>query len=323
METTINCPYCEDRKGTPDTNQHLYVYGDGRGVHCFRCEFHRNREIPDLVLSLIEGTDVSIVLQEKAPEGTPVSITEELKFARPADQFSRAVKYLQTRVPIRLETIRAMKLLYAPWGKYAERIIFPMWKEEGKIGYFVARTLNEKAKPKYLNAPVEKDGWIYPVFTGNDSGLLVVVEGVFDAMAVASTGTSAVALLGKRVNHQQLLNILHIANMINVKHVAVLLDADALHSSIDVAYKLSFYLPTVRKDLPAGVDPCSLLADSGAAVLRYTYEESSSELRTALTGVDNEEPKYRGIKSVARTGKHGDKRGGRKRGQGRVYSPAR
>ncbi len=278
---TTNCPFCTERgKPTPDTKKHLYVYGPGRGVHCFRCDYHTNQWIPDEVAYDVEwegfemGTDRGTARLRGSAEW-------HLRMAKPVLQFRQATRYLNER-GIKNDEIERLGLLYVSSGDYARRVIFTIrGDKDGPVQYFTGRSIRKSVKPKYRNAPIPKNGFLYMVGSG-DRG--VVCEGPFDAIRAAQAGYRGIALLGKTCNAAQAALIRKVA-----KTATVILDNDAFNKSIEVSLKLSYYLPTTRKETPEGTD----LGDLDIATIR-SIMETGGGVRAALLGLEEEGPIYRG-----------------------------
>jgi len=280
---TTNCPFCTERgRPTPDTKKHLYVYGPGRGVHCFRCGYHTNKWIPDEVAELVSSADFFIEGQigERRPFRLRDSAEWHVRTAKPALQFRNATHYLNERGIDDIE-IERLGLLYVPCGDYAKRIIFAIrGDKDGPILYFTGRSIRASVTPKYKNAPVPKNGYVYVVGSG-DRG--IVCEGPFDAIKAAQAGYMGVALFGKSCNTAQ---ANHIGKV--VREATVILDNDAHHKAIELALKLSYYLPTNRLQTPKGTD----LGDLDKTTVRAIMESKGS-VRAALYGEDDS-PTYRG-----------------------------
>lgn len=280
----INCPYCvEQGKPTPDTKKHLYVYGPGRGVHCFRCGFHRSRVVPGEVCELL--SDADFVVEGQIGERRTYNLRDStewiLRSAKPVTNFRSAVKYLEER-GITTDEMERLGLLYAPTGDYAKRVIFTIRRDtDGPVVYFTGRSIRKNITPKYKNAPVPKDGFLYMVGQG-DRG--IICEGPFDAIKAAQAGYTGIALLGKTCNTAQAQSIGR-----TVRSATVILDPDAFAKSVDVSVKLSYYVPTNRKELPGGQD----LGDLTKATIRAIMEPGGG-VRAALLGEDDV-PIYRGI----------------------------
>lgn len=280
---TVNCPFCIERgKPTPDTKKHLYVYGEGRGVHCFRCDFNRARVVPDIVKDLLIGDEylqVSNDPDEKLPDFFAKDNPEWwVRFARPVVNYSRPMKYLTGR-GMSDDEIEKFGLLYETSGQFQGRIIFPIREgNDGPIRYFVGRSISKKHKPKYLNCPTGKNGYVYIVGNG-DNG--IVSEGPMDAIAAARAGYRGIALLGKSINAAQCKTIKNTG----VRAVTVVLDPDAFMKSIDVARELSYYVDTRRKDLRSGVD----LGDLKPETIRSIIETDLGSVTSDILGVENDE----------------------------------
>jgi hypothetical protein len=100
------------------------------------------------------------------------------------------LNYLKSR-DIGIEDVIRWKIGYCTTGKYASRVVFPSFNEEGQLNYFVTRAYDDSWK-KYLNPPAAKDiifNHLYLDFNED----LIIVEGVFDAIV---SGTNSVPLLG-------------------------------------------------------------------------------------------------------------------------------
>jgi DNA primase len=112
---------------------------------------------------------------------------------------------------------------YCTTGDYAGRIIVPSYDENNQLNFFVGRTF-ENNYFKYKNPPASKDvigfenliNWDQPV---------ILVEGVFDAMAVKR---NAVPILGKSLSKSLMLKL--VSN--KVQDIYIALDKDALKSAL-------------------------------------------------------------------------------------------
>ena len=297
-EAMVNCPFCEERGKSPDTKQHLYIYGKSgeNGVHCFRCNYHRDKGMPKKVAELLDLADFFDAPGESFFDETKVlhNIEQLTDCFRPALQFRRARRYLNER-GVSDDQIAGMELLYAPTGRYADRVIFPLYDNQGRVDWFIAGSISGR-EPKYLNAPGDKGGRVF-VF-GNPAGNdVAVAEGWFSAFACAKAGFAAVALAGKRISAAQCITI----SSLGARRVIVAVESDAFHSGVDVALRLSKYVPTARRDLPIGQDPDDILKELGPEVLHSILATRSlSALTAEVLGEEQEEESYRGVRTVRR-----------------------
>jgi len=108
-----------------------------------------------------------------------------------------------------LEYAKLWRLMFAPGGRFAGRLVLPVLNSLGEMTYFQARTIfasDDDDEPKYRN-PSARDGM------GRDNAVfnldfvekhqqdtLYVCEGAFNAMAI---GMNAIALFGKTLSESQ------------------------------------------------------------------------------------------------------------------------
>jgi hypothetical protein len=145
--------------------------------------------------------------------------------------YLNALKYLRNRGISGHDIIR-YQMGYTMAGPYIHRIIVPSFDATNTLNYFIARSFYESSL-KYKNPPVSKNvivfenqiNWKLP---------LVLVEGVFDAIAVRR---NSVPLLGKFVPKALLKAMIKH----QVKQVYVALDDDALVEAREIERMLSTY----------------------------------------------------------------------------------
>ena len=128
---------------------------------------------------------------------------------------------------VQIQSYRMVEQLDEP------RIIIP-FTEYGVITYWTARAYSTTGGPKYVY-PTGIDRRLF--FTHRKDQLnLVIVEGVFDALAVEVAGYSAVALGGKTITDAMAECLMEHAY--GYEHVAIMLDADALGDAIQLKTEL-------------------------------------------------------------------------------------
>ena len=118
---------------------------------------------------------------------------------------------------------------YCEFGLYGGRIIVPSYDKDGMLNYYTARSFyNDNFK--YKNPPFSKDiigfelfvNWNYPI---------VIVEGVFDAMAVKR---NAIPIFGKRIPKKLETEIIKKG----VKNIYISLDVDAKKEALMISKRL-------------------------------------------------------------------------------------
>ena len=141
----------------------------------------------------------------------------------------RVPKYLTDRGVDR-ESLRNWQVGFARRGRYAGRVIIPV-KCEG-MSSFVARDSTGEARQKYLNPGASMMGHMLFGYDACDpGGLVVAVEGVFDAIRLWSLGIPAVAYFGSTPRPQQTRLLEHL----NPSRLILLPDPDATDAVADYA----------------------------------------------------------------------------------------
>ena len=213
-EVTLCCPFCPDG----DTKFHFGLNTESGLAHCFKCDW-RCGGLLETARQLSKAFEVPFTLRwadrrsqkvkepieekEIVPSGLPTGYE---RFTNdPTDKVEKRLRsYLRSR-GVSTSQIVKHKIGYAAAGRYAWRVLFPVFGEDGKVYGCVARSVDVKQKPKYLNTPGIKLLW-----NGYARGsVAVITEGVLDALNVEKAllrrrDWVAVARLGSTLTEQQL-----------------------------------------------------------------------------------------------------------------------
>ena len=159
---------------------------------------------------------------------------------------------------------------------FRDRIIFPITERQGRIVAFGGRALHE-ARAKYLNSPetaiFQKGRMLYNLAdaraAAHEAGTVIVAEGYMDVLALHRAGLAhAVAPLGTALSEEQLRALWRLA-----PEPVLCFDGDVAgrRAAQRAAERALPLLEPGRSlgfvELPAGQDPDSLLAESGAGAL--------------------------------------------------------
>lgn len=136
---------------------------------------------------------------------------------------NKAKNYLYDR-GVTKEDIIKYNIGYCESGTYAGRVIIPSYDSKGFLNYFVSRSF-EDAYKKYLLPDASRDiiffenliNWNVPI---------ILVEGVFDAMAVKR---NVIPLLGKSITKNLMIKIIESSS----NDIYIALDNDALDKALD------------------------------------------------------------------------------------------
>ncbi len=244
-EIRYDCPNCADM------GKHMYVSANKSVWYCFKCGvggkvLDTKDNIPNLLTfepkreaHFILENKVNPELSIKAPiKSLPLSISlPHIEIAEDCETSEElnARNYLHRRGITQDEITRYdIRLSLERTGPYKNSIIFPVRSQHMKtIDYFVCRKYNS-SEPKYINAPWSKNDTLFLAGYTTLVSTAVIVEGIFDALAVARAGFVGIALLGKKVTAQQLPRLLYM-----YKKYLIYLDRDAFTHAIQLKLQLN------------------------------------------------------------------------------------
>lgn len=221
----MTCPAC-------GKDRHFFINTTTGKSWCHKCEVRGSSWKDTLrLLKAKEDTDVSFFPRQS-------KIPSVIRFPEEATtNFSlEARAYLADR-DVSAEVVRNYHITYCPSGKYAMRLIIPV-TNEGKIAYFVARTINPQEKLRYLYPEGQRSHLLFNF--DKVKGLLdenktcIIVEGIFDILPHEYLRKTAVALLGSSLSRAQEYRL-----MSTFRRVFVWLDPDKLKEAWEIGRKLN------------------------------------------------------------------------------------
>lgn len=262
------CPFCIDKLGDESSKRKFGFNIDNGKCYCFRCQYGTSsleRFFRDLNNGALRFIELSIIRGETKPPSRdlaaavsnilktenvnnkdlkPVPLPAEYKDLTLCHSLSvrRGHEYLKTR-GITPAQIAHYKIGYCPTGRYAQRLIFPVF-QNGKQVYFTSRYCGNHDQ-KGLN-PLNEDGSFrreccllnYDNAVG--AKMVLIVEGAFDMMAHAST----VALMGKVMSDVQVSLVEDLAKH-GLEEAVVVLDPDASKEADEIYKRLLGRVPRV------------------------------------------------------------------------------
>lgn len=274
-EKEFHCPFCIDKIGSESGDRKMWVNVATGKTYCFRCQYGASRlrrlfldlnggslryeelalirgeieppsadTIHESVLEIIYAdADVSdgALKPQRMPDGA-LSLTQ-CKWDKPTVKLKRGVRYLSKTRGISLLDAHKFDVHYCPYGRYAGRLIFPVYQNGAQV-YFTSRYCGRHER-KSLN-PFNDDGYYrrdhcllnYDNVVGKD--VVAIVEGPFDCMA----HENAVALLGKRITDTQT-KLLSVLAENGTKEFVVSLDPGAGKQADEIYSKLTGRVPKV------------------------------------------------------------------------------
>lgn len=191
-KTHLNCPFCVSRGKPRDERHRLCVHSAKGWGRCVHCGWSHGRAILIVLKNLgIEAEVRGIEAKEARPEivRLPADFTP---LSSPVDALDRqALRYLYSR-GVTPEQVRRRKIGASYSGKYAYRILFPVYVEK-QLRAINARDFTGRRKPKYLNSRGDK----YLFAFDPSAKVSVLSEGAIKALRLeTATGRSSASLLG-------------------------------------------------------------------------------------------------------------------------------
>lgn len=192
-EIWICCPFCIEEGTTPDSRFRLGVNVVTGWMYCFNCgkkSKDKNYSFSELERMLQTGKlDDTVPVKVKKKKLTPVKLPDDFQMIRwgyKKDYWNYfAYEYLKNR-GVTEQQVREKNIGYSLAGDFRYRIVIPVYRN-GELKGLVGRAFVKSMVPPYKNSVGEK-----VLFdTGEtQSGRkprkrkMILVEGVFDAMAI-------------------------------------------------------------------------------------------------------------------------------------------
>lgn len=182
---------------------------DGR-YHCWVCGI-KGRNIADLTRRFVRrhGDIVAHAFPSRRPtfdEPQPqqrevVEVPQGMRLlATHVDDANRGVqamlRYLYSRGMSDVDLWR-YRLCFSHEKQFRNRVIIPSFDADGKMNYYVTRTIDPRVYPRYVNAPVKRQEVIFNEIDIDWHSELVITEGPFDAM---NCGGNVTCLLGNSMD---------------------------------------------------------------------------------------------------------------------------
>lgn len=198
----LNCPFCVERGKPVDTKQRLCIHTRERWGKCVHCGWKsRNAAFPVLrqlgILDHVEGFD----REESKGETPPPELPSDFSvLTRVYDDLDKQARDYLLKRGVTHSQIAECKIGVSYSGRFAYRILFPVWKGSELRG-INARSFTDTAGPKYLLNAGEK----YLFHFDPDRATTVLSEGCFKALRIARvTEWGSAALLGHDLTDKQL-----------------------------------------------------------------------------------------------------------------------
>lgn len=213
----VDCPFCDERVGKPDTDHHMGIGIVKQAVHCFRCDY--SRDWIGFVMDFL-GVNYANALGELYVQPRMVDFEDILNRRDSLVTPQRVAELPEDFMSLKVADTPMMKLgkhylakrgFDAPGyiGYYnlgmAEhtqpyRIIIPI-----ENGYWQGRRIYDWMEPKYVNPQVKAGDVLFNARALDKYDEVAICEGAFSAMAI---GSNAIALISKQPTAERVERIL-------------------------------------------------------------------------------------------------------------------
>lgn len=155
--------------------------------------------------------------------------------------------YLKKR-GITIDDIYRYQIGYCDDGEYAERVIFPSFDNNGKINFFIGRSIFPELHPKYKYPAISRDIIPFELFI-NWNAPIILCEGVMDMAAIKR---NCIPLLGKTITPKLKKKLIES----KVRKIYIAMDSDAVDMALQHCEEFLAYGKKVFLiDLPGNKDP--------------------------------------------------------------------
>lgn len=274
----FHCPFCHHHKRKLEINTTTQHW------HCWVCNA-KGRKLPILFKRLnVDRTKISklIVLLEdveykpkRTTTDTPVvQLPENFKplwyLNKNSIEYRNAVHYLRKR-DINIHDILRYRIGYCQSGEYSGKIVVPSYDANGSLNFFVSRAYYDADFQQHKNPSISKDIIGFELYINWDMPI-ILVEGVFDAMAIKR---NVIPLFGKTIPDILKKRIIEK----NVKTIYICLDEDAKKQALETAeYFMSNGIDVYLVDLPEDKDPSELGFEATWDIINNTTILTSDKL---------------------------------------------
>lgn len=277
---SFKCPFCNHSKKKLEID----LETDSRGENRFACwvcgtkgrtlrsllyQMRVPKEIRYSVLKYIKSHSAKDYLPSKEILQLPKEY-KPLHNTTSSNVVARKAKnYLLSRGLTEVDILR-YNIGYCTSGEYEGKVIIPSYNENNNLNFFIGRTFQDDYF-KYKNPSMVKNGVVFFENMINWDLPIVLVEGVFDAMAVRS---NAIPMLGKSLPKAILKKLI----LNGAKEIYIALDQDAKKEALDVSIKLlNTGFNTYLVDLPKK-DPGEMKLEELTASLISTEQLNEGDI---------------------------------------------
>jgi len=266
------CPFCPNPSTSPKLE--ICFTENKEGINkwgCWKC-LSNGKRLSSLFKKLKVPQDKFDELKQFVNIGGDFNYTpEEVKLELPKEfkpltnsqglTSRQALAYLKKRNITETDIFR-YNIGYCEYGDYKDMVIIPSYDSEGKLNYFMGRTIIPDSKFK-RNPQVSRNIIPFELYI-NWNTPITIVEGMFDAIAAKR---NAIPLLGKNIQSELMKKLIQSS----VEKIYIALDKDAMKQAIKHCETLMDEGKEVYLVDMDGKDPSELGFNNFTKLIQQTY----------------------------------------------------
>lgn len=210
-DIAVSCPFCKDAQ-----KKKLSISLASWSFHCWVCgekgrtlvpvlRKTRSRETLSEYRQKFLNQKIEITSDQKEedpvfeyPEGF-IPVVEAMSSNNP--NIKASVSYLKSR-GLTIDDFYKYRIGITPSGKDPRRVFFISLDSEGEENFFVSRSIDDRAKQRYVNCKIDKTKIVFNECDVNWDMPVFLVEGIFDQINLKK---NSVCLLGSSLPESSLL----------------------------------------------------------------------------------------------------------------------
>ncbi len=251
VNVAVQCPNCDSNN---QTKKKLSIRLDTDVCHCWVCGL-KSRSLAPIIRKFYSRSNLEEYyhrFKERVVSSFEPDETQEIKVSIPMGfkllapsrtvidpDFRSVLRYLKKR-GLNQRALWYHRLGTCTSGRFRRRVIIPSFDFEGRLNYYVGRSIDNEENRRYINAQVPKVDIIFNELNIRWDQELTIVEGPFDLM---KCNDNATCLLGSGLSNESKL-----FNRIITHQTPVLLglDPDMKDKIQKISKKLSEFNVSVR-----------------------------------------------------------------------------
>lgn len=267
-----NCPFCENPSSSPKLEICFTESKDGINKWgCWKC-LSNGKRLSTLFKKLKVPQEKFDELKQYVTIGGSfdyVKIEEKLELPKEFKSLinssgltsRQALAYLKKRNITENDILR-YNIGYCEYGEYKDMVIIPSYNSEGKLNYFMGRTIIPDSKFK-RNPQVSRNIVPFELYI-NWNLPIILCEGMFDSIAIKR---NAIPLLGKNLQSELMKQLVQSS----VEKIYMAFDPDAIKQSIKHCETLMNEGKEVYLVDMEGKDPSELGFENFTKLIQQTH----------------------------------------------------